>query len=49
MLYTILETTKIYPFDPRDYLRRVVMGDIDTPYTDILPRPIEEVLEMVEE
>jgi len=49
MLYTIFETAKICGVDPRDYIRRVVINDIDNPHTVTLPEPIEKVMNEVQD
>ena len=49
MMYTIFETAKICGVNPRDYIRRVVMADIDNPHTVTLPKPIEAVMGAVED
>ena len=48
MMYTIFETAKTCGVDPRDYIRRVVTNDSDTPQTVTLPEPIEEVMTKVD-
>ena len=48
MMYTIFETAKICGVDPREYIRRVVINDIDNPHTVTLPKPIEEVMAHVD-
>ena len=49
MMYTIFETAKICGVDPREYIRRVVINDIDNPHTVTLPTPIEEVMESLDD
>lgn len=49
MMYTIFETSKNCRIDPRDYMRRDVINDIDNPHTVTLPSPIEEVMESIDD
>ena len=49
MMYTIFETAKICGVDPREYIRRVVINDIDNPHTVTLPTPIEKVMESLDD
>lgn len=44
IIYSIVETAKACAVDPRDYMRRVAMADIQNPHTVTLPWPIEEVM-----
>ena len=47
LIYTICETAKACGVDPREYMRRIILNELQSPGTITLPWPIEEVMASV--